>query len=372
MRDLTCPGVVALIDSADSALAWWRTVAPFTRLRQHHVPARWSLLSEASVRLNPADVVVFPRLFPLDAPGGREAMLTNTVEPIREHSAALVYDLDDDLISEAYIDHHLRTDWGDGKTADDMRRQCENTLWAVNQCDAVTAASESLAAYLRTLTGRPVYTVPNAIDVRWYRSRLAARSLWADRLTIGWAGGRRPEADFGAMAEAWGRVARRRPDVVFVVAGDPSARRFAARHVPSDQVQHIEWAHVQDMPMAMQVNIGCCSVEGTPFDLCKTPIKAWEYGIAGAAVVASPALYSQDVADGFTGRLAETADEWEAALMDLLDDEEQRRHLAANMATRVEQRHSLDLNLANWPRAWNAAVESRHRHGKMEMQNASA
>lgn len=358
MRDLTCPGVVALVDDPESALAWWRVTAPFTRLRQHHISAAWGKLSEPSVRFERGAVAVFPRLFPLDTPSGRAQMLA-TFDAFRPATSALIYDVDDDLFSDAYIRHHLLTDWGDGKDEAAMRRQCDAMLWAVGQCDAITAASQPLADLLSGLVDRPIYTVENAIDVRWYRSRLAARSLWHGRLTIGWAGGRRPEADFAAMAEAWGRVARRRPDVLFVVAGDASARRYAAKHVPSDQVQHIEWAHVQDMPMAMQTDIGCCVVEGTSFDVCKTPIKAWEYGLAGASVVATPALYSQDVADGFTGRLATTADEWEAALLELLDDEEQRRYLAANMATRVEQRHGLDEQLWRWPAAWRAIVEGK-------------
>lgn len=362
MREIDCPGVIALVDDPDSALAWWRIVAPFTRLRQLHVPARWSLLSESTMKLHPADVVLLPRLFPIDTPDGQAVMLANTIEPIRQHAAALVYDMDDDLVSDDYIRHHILTDWGDGNGYEEMRRRCDNTLWTMSQCDAVTAASEPLAAYLRTLVDVPVYTVPNAIDVRWYRSRLAARSLWAGRVTIGWAGGRRPPGDFTTMTEAWGRVARRHPEVLFVVCGDPTARRFAAAQVPEHQVNHIEWAHIQDMPMVSQVDIGCCAVEDEPFNIRKTPIKAWEYALGGAAVVATPTLYSPDVADGFTGRLATTVEEWEEALEQLLADEEQRRFLAANLATRVEQLHSLDRELWRWTDAWGRAVESRqHR-----------
>lgn len=359
MSEPFSPPCVALVDDPESPLTWWRVTAPFSRLRQHHVPARWALISDASVKLCPDDIVIFPRLFPLDVPEGRHRMLTDTVEPIRRHSAALVYDVDDDLVSEHYIRHHLLTDWGDGKDADAMRRQCDNQLWAMNQCDGITAASEPLAALLRTKVTVPVHVVPNAIDTRWYRSRLAARSLWHGQVTIGWSGGRRPAADFAAMAEAWGRVAHQRSDVRFIVTGDPAARRAAAAQVPADRVHHIEWAHTQDYPMAHQVDIGCCSVEGTPFDLCKTPIKAWEYALSGAAVVATPALYSQDVADGFTGRLAQSADEWESALLALVDDAEQRRHLNANLAARVEQLHSLDGQLQKWPAAWRSIVASR-------------
>jgi hypothetical protein len=54
----------------------------------------------------------------------------------------------------------------------------------------------------------------------------------------------------------------------------------------------IENVHAQTYrPLAHMVDIGCCAVADTPFSRAKTPIKAWEYAAAGAAVVATPALY---------------------------------------------------------------------------------
>jgi hypothetical protein len=75
--------------------------------------------------------------------------------------------------------------------------------------------------------------------------------------------------------------------------------------------------------------------------------------------VATPMLYGADVADDLTGRLAETADDWEAALFDLLSYEGYRRRLQRNLLERVEDHHTLDGELHRWPEAFAGIVESR-------------
>ena len=352
------PSALALCHDPSDGINWWRIAGPFARLRQHRVDARVErLIDHGEYRIRTDGVVILPRLAP-NPSHDAHAYVEQMIGKLRASCRAVIYDVDDDLFSEHYVQHHLATRWGDGKTAEDKRRECAGMAWAMGLMDGVTVASEPLAELVRSLVSVPVQVVPNAIDARWFRSRLSARSLWAGPVTIGWAGGRRPAADFRELAEAWRRVAKLRPDVRFVVVGDDSVGPLV-RDLPSGAVERIAFGDVQDSPMAYQVDIGCCSVEDEPFNRCKTPIKAWEYALAGAAVVATPALYQQDVADGFTGRLAQTADEWEAALVELIDDSEQRRHLNANLVARVEQRHTLDGELWRWPAAWQAIAESR-------------
>ena len=46
--------------------------------------------------------------------------------------------------------------------------------------------------------------VPNAIDVPWFRRVLRGAQRRTDGMTIGWAGGIRPDRDLAEMAQAWG------------------------------------------------------------------------------------------------------------------------------------------------------------------------
>ncbi|MGE3267173.1 MAG: glycosyltransferase family 4 protein [Chloroflexota bacterium] len=353
------PAALALAHDPGDAINWWRVTAPFARLRQHRIDAQvQQLVEHAEYRIRTDSIVLLPRLQPNTTDQAR-AYVSRVMASLRQASRALIYDVDDDLFSDDYIRHHLRTEWHDGKDYAQKRLECDGMLWAMSQADGITVATDAQADLVRSLVpGATVMVVENAIDVRWFRSRLAAPRLWGDGITIGWAGGRRPAGDFLALADAWQRVAARRADVRFVVVGDDSVTPLIA-NLPPAQVERVGFGDVQDSPMAYQIDIGCCSVEDEPFNRRKTPIKCWEYALAGAAVVATPALYAQDVADGFTGRLAETADDWTDALMALIEDADARRHLSANLAARVEQRHSLDRELWHWPAAWQRIVESR-------------
>jgi GT2 family glycosyltransferase/glycosyltransferase involved in cell wall biosynthesis len=78
-------------------------------------------------------------------------------------------------------------------------------------------------------------------------------------------------------------------------------------------------------------HIGLAPLLATPFNLCKSPIKAMDYAAMGMVVLASDSpVYRGSVADGPAGLLVpNTAAAWYAALNRLLRDPEQRHAIAA-------------------------------------------
>jgi glycosyltransferase involved in cell wall biosynthesis len=78
-------------------------------------------------------------------------------------------------------------------------------------------------------------------------------------------------------------------------------------------------------------HIGLAPLVDTPFNLCKSAIKAMDYAAMGMLVLASDTpVYRGSLADGPAGRLvANSADAWYAAIDLLLRDPDQRRGLAA-------------------------------------------
>jgi hypothetical protein len=111
------------------------------------------------------------------------------------------------------------------------------------------------------------------------------------------------------MAEAWARIAQRYPDVRFVVAGHQPDVIYR-QDIPLDRIIRLPIAPLDQYPTMHQVTIGCCAVADSPFSRCKTPIKLWEYTLAGAAVVATPMLYT-DCMIPWHHAVAETTDQWE-------------------------------------------------------------
>lgn len=347
MSGLNCPPLLCMTHHDGQADHHWRIGRPFTRLREAGVDAAIHHLQEDEL---PADlirsrVVVLPRVVVNGDPDGSEAIAY--VNRVKAAGAlAVVFEIDDDEFSPASLEHHRAIG---PLTQVQVRRLTDESVSIQNMLravDAVTVSTEPLAASARRYTDKPVYVVHNAIDVEWFRERLGARPLWADHLTIGWAGYRRPDADLEPMAVAWGRIAARYPEVRFVVAGWQADVIY--QYVEPERIFRVPWTkNLDEYPRVHQVDIGCCGLADTPFNRCKSPIKAWEYAVAGAALAASPTLYADCILNGGFQAVS-TADEWEKMLAFFIDYPPSRILSAAAMSLHVGMDHSLDENLTRW------------------------
>jgi glycosyltransferase involved in cell wall biosynthesis len=349
---------VALVADDTRADAHWRIVRPLTRLAEQGADASWCWLDDDELPTRPIGgaVVVLQRV---TVKGRNRRQVNAWVDRLRAAgAAAIVYECDDDIFSPAYLDYIEQS--GRIYTGDRAKllTEAQAQLWAMQACDAVTVSTEPLATVARQYTDALVYTIPNAIDVEWYRDHLIPRPEWhpfdsqarsGQALTVGWAGGRRPESDLAPMAEAWGRIARRYPRVRFVVAG--WQHDVIYQHVELDRIIRVPWREVPDYPPAYQTTIGCCIAPDNAFSRCKSPIKAWEYGLAGACVVASPALYRDCVS---VGCQASDVDAWEWTISGLMDDDIARREYRDGLRWHVDEYHALSANLHRWAETYHA------------------
>jgi glycosyltransferase involved in cell wall biosynthesis len=347
---VTRPAALGLVQVPNGCSAW-RVCWPFEALRRAGYPAAWQWLGtpEAAAQVEYADLVVNQRAC---WNPGEEGTAYAWRDFLHAHGKALVYEADDDLFSPAIIDRIRRT--GDAevnrKSDAELEAGRQASLFALRLADGVTASTEHLAAVCRGYTPAPVRVVPNAIDVERFRRGMGTPD--PDRpLTIGWAGGNRPDSDARQLARAWTAIARRYPAVRFLVGYHRLGALCDA--VPPDRLDYVGPQTLARYPATIaRIDIGCCPLEPEPFNLSKSPIKAFEYGLAGAAVVASPVVYDRVIDGARNGLLAETAAEWEAALSILVEDADRRRELAGRLQQDVLDRHSLEHNLGNWPRAW--------------------
>lgn len=344
----------------------WRTFQPFAELQRqgygagaglHQFGAEWAWKDDALVgqyadTIGLAyDAVIFPRLSwtARDMPHARRF-----VDRLHAASIALIYEVDDDLYSPS-INWRLQRTVLPDDSLESLERRRLDRLTALRLCDGVTVSSRRLATVVRNLTDRPVCVVPNAIDVRWWRAVVREAPRIVSGLTIGWAGGARPEDDLEPMARAWGQVAQTYPDVTFVVAGHQPD--IIAEHVPAHRVRRLPWVEPHAYPMLYaQIDIGCAAVTDHPFNRCKTPIKVWEYALGGAPCVATPTLYGQAIDDGVDGLLAETPARWLSALKRLVESKALRRSLRAAQLRRIRASHDLARECWRWPAAWSSIV----------------
>jgi glycosyltransferase involved in cell wall biosynthesis len=349
------PSMLALIGDSNGP-ALWRVLQPITALERRGYPCGWDTAANpAAQQLASAyDGIIIPRMaWPLIERDRARAFFAIA----RRRRQIVVFEADDDLFSTAMTAHALGAGLGGGKSLATLENERHDTLWAMRQCDGVTVSTEPLAERVRAWTDRPVVVVPNALDLPWFRQIVSAEKRSASGVTIGWAGGQRDEGDLRPLATAWSRIAARYPAVRFVVAGHPSPSLLGS--VPADRVTLRAWLPIERYPANLAgLTIGCAALTTAPFNATKSPIKAYEYAAAGAAVVASPTVYGSLIKDGENGLLAETADDWERALSTLVDRPAFRAILARRLLRLVEKPHTLDVNLHRWPEAWATIAES--------------
>ena len=244
----------------------------------------------------------------------------------RDAGWALVFEMDDhpDLIGRVQ-----RSDVG---------ARLVETLRAFDAAQTSTSAlGEALAAY-----GRPTRVFANALmDL----PPAPARAPGPPRIFYG---ALNREGFSAEVARALGAFAARRPEVEFTVVHDraffdalpTAAKRF---HPAAPYAGYLELMAGCDVVLS--------PLEGRPEERFKSDVKWLEATRAGAAFVASPAVYAETVAPGRTGVIVPAREGWGEALEALLDTPGQAAALAAAARAEIAANRMEALNVA--PRiAW--------------------
>jgi glycosyltransferase involved in cell wall biosynthesis len=351
------PRVLALYGD-ENGCTLWRVWSPFMELQRRGYGAWFRDKDDpetytpdfsylAATRL---DAIILPRFHWED-----QAIARRWIAALHRAGLAVIYELDDDVLTpqigarqHATVETH--------KTLEALEQDRRDRIATVRLCDGVTTTTAALAAVVRQYVDAPVHVVPNRVDIRWFRRTLHGVRRTVAPLTLGWAGGARYPEDLSPVAEAWANIARRYENIRFVVQGFQADPLVQA--VPADRLCQLPWLPLAEYPRALKnIDIGCASVSPKHFNTCKTPIKLWEYTLAGAVSVVSPTLYGEVATDGTDALIAETAAEWEIALGRLIEDNELRRRLWRNQRRRVAEQHSLERHVLEWPAAWQAIID---------------
>jgi glycosyltransferase involved in cell wall biosynthesis len=353
------PSTLTLIQEPNGCAAW-RVIYPAYALAARGYPVAWGYVGEAAsaAQTEWASLVVLQRSAWAVGDERRGELYRQW---LHDGGRALGYETDDDLYSPEIIERIRRT--GDARLNAQsdavLEEQRQARIFAMQLADGVTCSTEALAEVCRGYTQAPVTVVPNLIDLDRFRAAIAAGPGRGPGhpLTIGWIGGNRPDRDveLTGLAEAWGRVAKRYPDVRFLVGGYPLGALLTS--VPPTRMTYIAKLPLKTYPQTYDlVDVLCCPLASEKFNASKSFIKALEGGAAGCTVVASPLVYGDLIEDGEDGLLASDADEWEAGLSWLIEDDGMRGHLAEALAFKVARDHSLEQGLWRWPLAWREIV----------------
>ncbi|NLI27686.1 MAG: glycosyltransferase [Acetobacter sp.] len=268
------------------------------------------------------------------------------VEVARDHGARIVFDTDDlvflpVLASVAIIDG-IRTI---GTTEASVHRTFSNMRQTMNRADACIATTETLATHMRRL--RPLtWVLPNSFDdatLRLSRLSLRRRVFTGEDglLRIGYTSGTRThQRDFGMVVDVLARIMTQRSEVRLVLFREAGNQRpvllmdeFPQLTPLAEQIEWRDMVPLERLPEEFaRFDISIAPLEtGNVFCEAKSEIKFLEAALAGVPSIVSPTEpFRKAIENGITGFLASTADEWESALTQLLDNPELRQSVAMN------------------------------------------
>ncbi len=266
------------------------------------------------------------------------------VEHVKRTGAALIFDLDDDLLTVP----------PEHPEAAALAPKAEVVAYLVRAADTVRTSTAALAARIAPLAGQ-VQIAANALDERIWLPRPRELVGRYDGIRILCMGTMTHDADFAMLLPALTEIHRQfgdqiRLDLIGFVAGleVPSwIRRLAPTpHAGRSYAGFVHW-----LRSAGTWDIGLAPLAETPFNVCKSAIKVLDHAALGLASVASDVpAYRASPADGIGGILVpNTTEAWYETLSRLIRDAPWRRRLAAGGLAQLLASGTLERQSGAWP-----------------------
>ena len=304
--------------------------------------ARVSRLDEASLGAEGLDTSAIFVLHRVPVRGGVEWFLNAA----RERRKLLLFDTDDLLFEPRPGASVL-----DLLELPDVERQVladriEAHSRAMAMCDAVLVPTEPLAELARELNPN-VYVIPNAASKEMVK--LADEALDEERehdaqkaVTIAYfSGSPTHDRDFLEAADA----------VLWALDGDPGCRFLVVGNLTLDsrfdrfqeritRVSIQPWRRLPRLLRTVEVNLAPLEPDNA-FTESKSCLKYIEAGLVGVPTIASPRSdFRRAIEHGRNGLLADSREEWQEALGQLLDSSQLRTELGRAAHDDVRERHT--------------------------------
>ncbi|MFL5283107.1 MAG: glycosyltransferase [Rhodopila sp.] len=292
-----------------------------------------------------ADVIVTQR-YALPDPKTVDVLAAHA----RKTGAALLYDLDDDLLHIARTHPEVKT----------LRPKAQVVRRLLAQSDAAWVSTPALADSVRPLA-RDLTIIPNGLDERIWAATAPTRPP-PGPLRLLCMGTTTHDRDFAMIMPALVRLAEEfRNEVAIDVIGmtgaplPPGINRvgvppFASQSYPG----FVTWLTLVQPGW----HIGLAPLLDTAFNRAKSPIKAIDYVALGLGVLASDMpVYQGSVADGPAGQLvANDPRAWYATLSWLIRNREMRATLTTGARQAFLSRCSLAIQAGTRRAAWTALL----------------
>jgi hypothetical protein len=298
-----------------SASTYYRLTVPLRALfNVYRARVSWAFIEDDQVlQAHRYDMVILSRVSSLALDRAKLA-----IQLLHAQGTRVFLDYDDDLLSVP--------EWNPGR----LSIEAQDSIRALmGLADGVIVTNPTLASAFRPYARR-IAILPNFVE----------SEAWPDtrkpnaKIRIGLYGSASHVRDWELVATPMRQIMERYGDQVEFSVSEPVPDYL--KDIPHTAQP---WVPLSSYPYVMnQVDIGLCPLIDDDFNRSKTALKALEYGLAGAAVVASPTLY-RDVVQG-RGALARSEAEWYDAIERYITAAHQRQLASRLLGTYVRERYS--------------------------------
>ena len=217
----------------------------------------------------------------------------------------------------------------------------------------VLAGNEYLASRAREVGAPWVVVLPTVVDLHRYPWPANPTPSESDTQRIGWIGSPSTQDYLLPIASALSAVCAATKARVRLIGARQTLR------LPGLSPEVVSWSEGSEVDELAKCDIGIMPLTNDPWSRGKCGLKLIQYMACGLPVVASPVgVNSEIVEPDVSGYLAETEQEWIAALRTLALDRALRVKMGAAGRARVEQRYSLQMAL---PTLVGLLAEARER-----------
>lgn len=301
-------------------------------------------------------------------------MVTNprSVDLIHKAGAKAIYEADD-AVMDAYGEERANL-------MEITEQHKKDTLETIKKCDAVTVTNKYLQEHYKQFTDKPIYVLPNYVDLDWYGDKNIETKRNSGEIRIGWFGSRGHLEDLKMVTPALEKVIAKYPNVKFVYCGfgGMSSDRLVTevgwgedvfKDIPRNRREFVIAVQEEYWPLKhrhLDLDIGICPLIDDYFNHNKSHIKWMEYGLLGTPAVCSPTVYAEHpikrgsvVQHGKTGFIARTEEDWVMYLSQLVEDAKLRRRMGQAARRKVLKSWDLEKHWTDWLDIYHKVVNNK-------------
>lgn len=202
----------------------------------------------------------------------------------------------------------------------------------------ICAGNEYLAERARQAGAKHVEVIPTVVDLDRYPVPGGNQTIRSeDEIPcVGWIGQQSTAAFLLPYKKLFERLVQEGVARFSSIGIDTSAMGLT--------MESLTWHEDTEVADILGFDIGIMPLSDGPFERGKCGYKLIQYMACGLPVVASPVGVNCEIVEhGVNGFLAETPEEWEAALRTLLSDPELRKRMGKAGREKVERQYSLQV-----------------------------